>query len=87
MGAGESKGQHSTEDGEDVLDYYHLLEVDENATADEIKVGVALTRAYSDCKCASIAFIQKIGTHPSPRQEPQRCRGCYETLRIHATSI
>lgn len=37
MGAGESKGQ-SAEAAADTVDYYQLLEVDENATADEIKV-------------------------------------------------
>lgn len=43
MGARESKARNLPDDQKNdttgALDYYQILEVDENATADEIKVG------------------------------------------------
>lgn len=68
MGAGESKAGHGASDGPatDALDYYQLLDVDENATADEIKVGdfVLCHRLRALKSLAEI--LQKTCTYSSP---------------------
>lgn len=49
MGAGQSnsRGNAEGQDPNSVIDYYQLLEVDENATADEIKVRASISRSLT----------------------------------------
>lgn len=62
MGARESRSQQEAgDDGGDTAsqDYYAILEVDENASADEIRVSprVSLARSSSNC-CGMHPFVR-----------------------------
>jgi hypothetical protein len=81
MGAGESKanGPGAVDAQAAVPDYYELLQVDENATADEIKVRALELHDLAGLQpnlSHLVAFIQKAGPHTPSRQKSHRCRGC-----------
>ena len=92
MGARESRAQNP-EDVEGQAgppDYYELLEVDENATQDEIRVRVGVSsfaeyRKFFDHELLEI--IQKTSPNTSSRQESRRCRRCDKAIRRDTAGI
>lgn len=90
MGARESTagGGQAEQGGEGIVDYYKILEVAEDATQDEIKVGtLRLIRNLNSSSSRFTAFFPSTGSHPSSRQESWERGGGHTKVCCHTTGL
>lgn len=97
MGAEQSKSKGKDQE-EGPLDYYELLQVDIEATPEEIKVRSAiLARSQTDDRnhtgdlqwvsAAIESWITHTTAHKPPRQEPRSSRGGHKALRRSSAGL
>ena len=97
MGAEQSKSKEEDQ-GEVPLDYYELLQVDIEATPEEIKVGTAVqwtAQADNRNHTGDLQYVsaahESQSAHPTayqpPRQESRPSRGGYEAIRRPAAGV
>lgn len=90
MGAGESRARGQPEDATAAPpDYYALLEVDETATADEIKVRPMrfILILLSNAPSFGTEIVQKTSVGASSRQERARRRRSDSAIRRYSTGL